>query len=71
MAQMILSTEQKQIMDMESRLVLPRGRGGSGTDGEIGVGRYKLLHLEWICNGDLLYSIGNFVQSLRLEHDGR
>ena len=27
-----------------------RGVGGSGMDRELGVGRYKLLHLEWLGN---------------------
>ena len=40
-------------------------------DGEYGLGRCKLLHLEWISNGVLLYSTGNYVQSLGLSHDGR
>ena len=44
---------------------------GRGMDGEFGVGRCKLLHLEWISNAVLLYSTGNHVQSLGLEHDGR
>ena len=70
MAQMILSAKQKQIMDMESRLVVAMGeRGGSATDGEVGVGRCKLLHLEWISSGVLLHSTGNYVQSLGLEHE--
>ena len=39
MAQMILSIKQKQIMDMENRLVVARGQErGSGMDGEFGVG---------------------------------
>ena len=34
--------------DMESRLVVvKRGREQSGMDGEFGVSRCKLLHLEW------------------------
>ena len=33
-------------------------------DGEFGVNRCKLLHLEWISNEVLLYSTG-------IEHDGR
>lgn len=42
MAQMILSTKQKPIMDME-RLVVARGKwGGSEMDGEFGVGGCKL-----------------------------
>ena len=32
---------------------------GSGMDGELGVGGCKLLHLEWMGNGVLLYSKGN------------
>ena len=40
-------------------------------NGEFGVGRCKLLHLEWISNEVLLYSTGNYVQSLGVEHDGR
>jgi len=38
---------------------------------EFGVGRCKLLHLERMDNGVLLYSTGNCVQSLGLGHDGR
>ena len=50
---MILSTKQTQITDMESRLVVSRGQGGgSGMDREFGVGRCKLLHLDWISNED-------------------
>ena len=40
-------------------------------DGELGVGRCKLLLLKWIGNGVLPYSTWNCVQSLGLEHDGR
>ena len=39
-----------------------------GMDGECGVSRCKLLYLEWISNEFLLYSTGNYIQSL--EHDG-
>ena len=72
MAQMIISTKQKQTRDRESRLVVAKGEGGgSGMDGEFGVGKCKLLCLEWISKGILLYSTGNYVQSLGVEHDGR
>ena len=72
MAQMNLSTKQKQIMDMESRLVVTSGDGvGSGMDWELRVDRCKLLHLQWISNGVLLYSTESYVQSLRVGHDGR
>ena len=46
MVQMILSIK---IMDMESRLVVARGKGGgSGMDRKFGVGGCKLLHLGWM-----------------------
>ena len=47
------------------------GGGGSGLDWEFGVSRCKLPHLEWISNEILLYSTGNNIQSLGIEHDGR
>ena len=51
-----LSTEQKQIMDMEDRLVFAREEGGGkGTDEEFVVSRCRLLHLEWMGDGVLLY----------------
>ena len=63
---------QKHFTDMESRLVVARrNRGGSGMNGEFGIGRCKLLYLEWISNGILLCSTGKYVQSLGLEPDGR
>ena len=45
--------------------------GGSGMDREFGVGRCKLLHLEWLSTEVLLYSTGNYIQSLGVDHDGR
>ena len=54
--------------DIENRLVVVNGGAGrSGMDEEFGLGRCKLLHLEWINNEVLLYSTGNYIQS----HDGR
>jgi len=38
-------------------------------DGKFGVGRWKLLHLEWIKNEVLLYSRGNYIQSLGIDHN--
>ena len=46
-------------------------RGGSGMYGEFGLGRCKLLHLECISNEVLLDNIGNAIQSLGIEYDGK
>ena len=57
---------------MENRLVVAKvGGRGSGVDGEFGVSRGTLLHLEWISKEVLLYSTGYDVQHLGIEHDGR
>ena len=40
-------------------------------DWEFGVSRRKLLHLEGMNKEVLLYSTGNYFQSLWIEHDGR
>ena len=44
---------------------------GNGMDGEFGVSKCKLLHAEWISNEVLVYSTGNYIQSLGMDHDGR
>ena len=40
-------------------------------DWEFGVGRFKLLHLEWVSQEALLYSTGHSIQSLGIEHGER
>ena len=45
--------------------------GRSSKDEEFRVSRCKILHLEWISNEVLLYSTGNYIQSLEIEHDRR
>ena len=55
---MNLSTEKKKLLDMENILVVVKGGGGSWMDWECGVGRCKLLHLEWIGDEILLCSTG-------------
>ena len=68
---MILSIKQKQIMDMDNRLVFARMEGRESRIGrEFGVARCKLLHLEEISNEILLYS-RHYIQCLGLEHDRR
>ena len=55
-----------------NRIVFAKGEGeGSGMDWEFGVGKCKLLHLEWIANKVLLYSTANYIQSLGIKHDGK
>ena len=44
---------------------------GTGMGGEFGVSKFKLLNLGCINKDVLLYSTGNCIQSLRIEHDGR
>ena len=46
------------------------GGGESGIDWEFGISRCKPLHLGYICN-EVLYSTGNYIQSLVIEHDRR
>ena len=58
---MNVSTE-KKIMDLENRLVVPRGGGGmSCRDWELGVKGCKLLLLERTNNEILLCSTDNYV----------
>ena len=73
MAQMNLSTNRNRnrLTERENRLMVAKEeRGGSGMDGEFGVSRCKPFHLEWISNEVLLYSTGNYSQSLGIDHDG-
>ena len=59
-------------MDKENRFTVAKENGGgSGMDGELGFSRCKLLHLEWISNEVLLYSIGNYIQCLGIDLGGR
>ena len=57
-------------MDMENRLVVAKGEGERvGWTGTLGLIACKLLPLEWINSGILLYSPGNYVWSLAMEHN--
>ena len=60
-----LPTKQKQITDMEDRLVFASGEVGEGGDNrEFGVGRCRPLCLEQMGDEVLLYNTGNCIQSL-------
>ena len=54
------------LTNIENRLVVAKGEG----EGKFGVSRCKLLYLDWISNEVLLYSTGNYVQSIGTEHGG-
>ena len=71
MTQINLSTEKKQTHGHGEQTCDCQGeRGTSRMDWEFGVTRCKLSYLEWINNEVLLYSTGNYIQSLVMEHDG-
>ena len=71
MAQMNLSTEQKQTHRGRKQTCGCQGEGGgSEIDWEFGISGCKLLHSERISNEGLLHSTGNYVQSLGIDHDG-
>ena len=40
-------------------------------DWGLGVSRCKLLHIQWINNKILLYSIGNYIQYFVINHNGK
>ena len=67
---MNLSTEQKQT-HRHGEQTCGCQRRGSGMDGEFGISKCKLLHIEWISNEVLQCSTGNCIQSLVIERDGR
>ena len=65
---MNLSAEKKQTHGLrEQTCGCQVEGGGSRMAWEFGISRCKLLHLEWISNEILLYSIGNYTQSLVME----
>ena len=70
---MNLSTKQKQThRHREQTCGCQGGRGeGEGMDWVFGVGRCKLLHLEWINNKVLWYSTRNYIESPGINHNGK
>ena len=38
---------------------------------EVGVSRCKILYIEWINNKALLYTTGNYIQYLVINHNGK
>ena len=70
MTQMNLSLKQKWIHRHREQICVTKGRRG-GLDGEFGVSRCKVLHLEWMDNKVLLYIAGNYIQSPGINHNGK
>ena len=74
MAQLNLLQNRNRLTDIDNRLVVAKGDGGgSGIYWEFGVGRCKLLYLEWnYIHMELhIYSTRNYAQSLGIAHDRR
>ena len=65
-----LSMKQKKT-HTENRIVVAKGMGAGGMDGEFGISRCKLLYREWINNKVLVYSTGNYIQYLVISHNGK
>ena len=69
---MNLSTKHKQTLRHREETRGCQGRGGgSRMEWKFGIEVSILLHLEWRCNEVQLYSTGNVMQFLGLEHDER
>ena len=43
-----------RLTDIENKLVVAKGWGRAGMDGEIGISRYTPLYIKWINNKVLL-----------------
>ena len=69
---MNLSTKQKHTPRHREQTCDCQGEGERREmDGGVWVGRCKVPHLEWISNEVLLYSTGDYIQSLGIGNYGR
>ena len=58
-----------KLTDAENRCMVAKGiGGGEERDWKLGIGRCKLLHLEWMKNKVLMCSIGNYIQYHIINH---
>ena len=72
MVQMNLSTKQKQTHRHGEQTCGCQGGGkGVGWNWKFGINKCKLLHLKWIDNKVLLFSTGNYIKSLGIDHNGK
>ena len=67
---MNIPMKQNRLTDLENRPVVAKAGNGAGMDWEFGIGRCKLVYIEWI-NKVLLYSTGNYIQYPGMNHNGR
>ena len=44
---------------------------GEGMNWDFGISKCKLLYIEWINNKVLVYSTGNYIQYLVINHNGK
>ena len=72
MAQMNLFIEQKQTHRYGEQTCGCQGGGGREWGGlRVCSEQMQTIPLKWISNEVLLYGIGNYIQSLVIEHDRR
>ena len=72
MAQMHLSTKQKQIHEQREQACGASWEGcRGGMEWEFAIRRCKFLWIEWINNKVLLYSTGNYSQHPVINHNGK
>ena len=52
-------------------MVVKGAEGGGGEDWEFGISGCKVVYIGWINNKVLLYSTGNCIQYLVINHKGK
>ena len=66
-----MNLSMKQKKTRERTELLPRGLGWGREGVGVGVRRYKQEHIGWINSKVLLYSPGNYIQYLVINHSGK
>ena len=61
----------RECLGTEKNIKKFRVSGWGREDWEFGVSRCKLLHIGWVNNKILLYSTGNYIQYLLINHNGK
>ena len=69
---MSLFMKQKQTHRHREQTCSWQGGGGKGgMEWQFGISRCKLIHIGWINNKVVLYSTGNRIQRLVINHSGK